>query len=141
MPRHKPQNVVILPARAGADTAPPAAPWWLGMRRFLTGLIAIAPFVIDAAISLANQGQLKIPPQYTALWAVGVLAWQGYTKTQREHVRAEDAAHLEDQGLPVGKPLDAQSVKHALTSDYRLPAYVAPPPRPTGPDPGRSTWP
>lgn len=129
MPRRPPSTVVLLPAKEVVPTAPPQSPFYLGLRRFATGLLAVLPFCLDAAVSLVNQGQLKIPPQYSALWAVAVLAWQGYTKAQRERDRATDAAHLEDQGIPVGKPLDAQSVKHALTSDFHLPEYVAPPPR------------
>lgn len=121
MPRRKPHSVVILPARAGADTAPPAAPAALALRRFWLLMAPAVPFVLAEVVAAYQRGDIPVPARWATLVAILVGAYLSYMKFAKEKGSTEDAAHLAAQGLPVGQPLDATAVKLSLTSDFRMP--------------------
>lgn len=129
MPRRKPRAVVIVPASEPLPIAPPASPVQLGLKRFGVVLAAVLPLVAAALIDAYQRGEFQVPERWAVPVSIAIAVWLGYTKTQKEHGRAQDAAHLEDQGMPIGKPLDAAAVHAALTTPFHLPEYVAPPPR------------
>lgn len=129
MPRRKPRSVVLLPADARLPVAPPMSPVQLGLRRFGVVLAAVVPIVVAVLIDAYQRGEVQVPERWAVPVSIAVAVWLAYTKAQKEQGRAQDAAHLEDQGLPVGKPLDAKAVHAALTTEFKLPEYVAPPPR------------
>jgi hypothetical protein len=131
---------MIVPSDPNLPVAPPASPVQLGLRRFGVVAAALVPIVAAVLIDAYQRGELQVPERWAVPVSLAIAIWLGYTKTQKEHGRAADAAHLADQGMPIGTPLDAAAVKQALFTEFRMPEYVAPPPRPTGPDPGRSTW-
>lgn len=127
MPRRKPQNVVILPARAGADTAPPASPEWLGTRRFWLALSAALPVVLDVLIDSYQRGEVSVPTRFLVPVALVIAVYHGLNKRNKEQGNTQDAAHLEAQGIPMGKPLDSEAVRLSLFSEFRMPKYEPPP--------------
>lgn len=141
MPRRKPTAVMIVPTTPVPETAPPASPLQLGLRRFGVVIAAVLPLVIAALVDAYQRGEVQVPERWAVPVSIAIAVYFGYTKTQKEQGRAADAAHLESRGLPVGKPLAAEIVRESLFTERHLPAYVPPPPRPTGPDPGRRVWP
>lgn len=129
MPRPKPRAVVLLPARDATDTAPPASPWQLVLRRLVVLASVLVPVLIEVAVEMVQRGEIRLPPAWVPLATGAIVAYHLTVKKLKEADSAEDAKRLQAMGLPVGRPLSAEKVKDALYSDAKLPVETPPPPR------------
>lgn len=114
-------NVLLIPATGAASTAPPASPWWLGVKRFLLQLAPLVPIIIDALIGLVQTGQVQVPSQWAAYVAIAIALYNATAKGLKEQRRQDAAATLAGYGLPVGEPLHPAALSSALYTDTTLP--------------------
>jgi hypothetical protein len=121
----EPVAVMLVPTSGSAVTSPPAAPWWLAIKRLGVQIAPMLPLLVSALIDLYQSGQIQVPPAWAGVLTTLVLLWNAYAKLSKEQERQKAAAQLGDVGLPVGVALHPGTVRDALYT----PATLPPPPK------------
>ncbi|HXI15039.1 MAG TPA: hypothetical protein VNM48_01620 [Chloroflexota bacterium] len=116
----KPNLVMLMPTSSTPDTAPPASPWYLAVRRLWALVLPLLPLIIDALIGLYQTGGITAPSKYTALITTAVVLWQTVAKQQKEQGRQNVSNDLRAQGLPMGEPFRAGDLHAVLYSDKTI---------------------
>ena len=115
-----PPSVMLVPVVGAPSTAPPASPWYLGLKRAGILLVPFLPAVINVLINLVQTGQVQVPAAWVPVVTTLIVVVQAIMKQQKEAERQNASDVLRATGIPTGQTFSAATMATVLNTPATL---------------------